>query len=465
MQVGTAPDSRIVEAIRPFTAPGEPLAVQDAVLTGPKTALTRRSAAGEQAGLRVRGFEPGAPAVQRLWRTVAAAGAPAPSADRAAGVALRRRGSGATRISPLGPESPRWMLRTLAQTARGRRIAARGGGRGALRNCERRDRWTTVAVDGDRRVAGPHRRDPDRAGDAGGRADREPVRRGCGAGRCLQRARAIWPSGRGVLRTTRRDARGLVPPGGADRRRGVAVASRAPMHAGCGRWRWRCSHSSSGSGERPCPQLSRCAMPPDAAGGPAGHGLPRTLSSGACACSMRVRASAFGILAGAVAFTPFRFTGATRTVCVPDRSRRRCGGCRRAGVAAATAPERVDPRGARRAGAAREPQRGLHRARTARRRPDPSPWVRRRVVDAAAAILAPGRAAAIVPLGRDLVWLALAAAVAAALIAIAPIARTRIAAALSGSAPAPSRSRRFRRAPGLDDGHAACLHRSRRRGA
>lgn len=112
IQVGHPIDSRIIAGTRPLTSPGEPSAIQDVQLTGATTSVVRKTAGGELRGARVVGLDPAMPAVQRLWRTLALAGTPAPSADRPIALAFGGWPSG-ERVAAFDAETPRWMLQVL----------------------------------------------------------------------------------------------------------------------------------------------------------------------------------------------------------------------------------------------------------------------------------------------------------------------------------------------------------------
>ena len=147
VQVGGAVGSRAVAGIQPLTAIGGLSAVQDVQLTGAKTTVIRRAAPDEQRGWRVAGFDANAPEVQRLWRTVAVAGAAAPSAEEPISIAFGEWPSRET-VVPLSDDVPRWMLQTLVRLRAddGLRRAAASARPSTLSAA---DGWVNVCVDAD----------------------------------------------------------------------------------------------------------------------------------------------------------------------------------------------------------------------------------------------------------------------------------------------------------------------------
>ncbi|MEO7275387.1 MAG: hypothetical protein ABIX28_18230, partial [Vicinamibacterales bacterium] len=146
VQVGQAQESRRLEGIAPLAAPGNHAATQQVQLTGAKTSVTRQTRTGESPGWRVAGLDVDTPVVQRLWRTLAVAGTPAPSPDQPLVLAFGPDPAGPP-VATLATEAPRWMLRTLA------RLKADGGFQRAAAatpdpsSLSSSDQWITVAVD------------------------------------------------------------------------------------------------------------------------------------------------------------------------------------------------------------------------------------------------------------------------------------------------------------------------------
>jgi hypothetical protein len=114
VRVGGPVDARHVTGERLFAVADELAQVQQIELTGPKTGLRLTREAGSQSGLSVAGEDAASPEVRRLWRTVAAAGAPAPSAGEPLVCLFGPTGIGAA-AEPMGPRTPRWILRTLVR--------------------------------------------------------------------------------------------------------------------------------------------------------------------------------------------------------------------------------------------------------------------------------------------------------------------------------------------------------------
>jgi hypothetical protein len=146
VRVGGQVDVRRVTGSRLFAAADESLQVQQIELNGPKTGLRLTREPGRQSGLTVVGADPASPEVQRLWRAVAAAGAPAPAADEPLVCQFGSMASEAA-AAQIGPATPRWILRTLIrlQSDETLRQASSGITGSPLRAS---DRWTVASVDG-----------------------------------------------------------------------------------------------------------------------------------------------------------------------------------------------------------------------------------------------------------------------------------------------------------------------------
>jgi hypothetical protein len=145
VQVGSATDSRTLTGVRPLTAPGSPGAAQAIQLIGPKTSVSRQPGTAAQRGWRVVGLDATAPGMQRLWRTLATAGAPAPSPDQPIALAFGDLPSD-EHVAPFAAATPRWMLQTLARLRSddGLRRATTDAPPSSLMTS---DRWVPVAVD------------------------------------------------------------------------------------------------------------------------------------------------------------------------------------------------------------------------------------------------------------------------------------------------------------------------------
>jgi hypothetical protein len=108
-----------------FAAPGSSRNRQEILLTGPKNGVTAVPEALSQSGLRLVGVDPGSGAVQRLWRAVAAAGAPSPSADQPLACQFGSNAAGPL-PAPIDRTTPRWMLRTLLRLQNDRSLQEAG---------------------------------------------------------------------------------------------------------------------------------------------------------------------------------------------------------------------------------------------------------------------------------------------------------------------------------------------------
>ena len=149
VRVGGPVETRRVDGASLFAAPGASRNRQEILLTGPRTGVTAVPEALSQSGLRLVGVDPGSGAVQRLWRAVAAAGAPSPSADQPLACQF---GSDAAGLlpAPIDRTTPRWMLRTLLRLQNDRSLqeAGRSVSGSSLTSS---DPWTVVSADAEGR--------------------------------------------------------------------------------------------------------------------------------------------------------------------------------------------------------------------------------------------------------------------------------------------------------------------------
>jgi hypothetical protein len=145
VRVGAQIASRRLTSSTLLGAPGMPAASIDTELNGPQTRVRLTRSLTDQSGLRIIGGDSQSRPVQALWRAVAVAGAPAPSAGEPLVCLLGSNDSGLS-ASPIDSSTPRWIVRTLMRLQgdhdfRGISSSVVGSGLPAS------DRWTVVAVD------------------------------------------------------------------------------------------------------------------------------------------------------------------------------------------------------------------------------------------------------------------------------------------------------------------------------
>jgi hypothetical protein len=145
VRVGEQIASRRLTPSTLLGAPGRPAASIDTELNGPQTGVRLTRSLTDQSGLRIIGGDSQSRPVQALWRAVAAAGAPSPSAGEPLVCLLGSNDSGLS-ASPIDSSTPRWIVRTLMRLQsdddlRGTSSSVVGSGLPAS------DRWTVVAVD------------------------------------------------------------------------------------------------------------------------------------------------------------------------------------------------------------------------------------------------------------------------------------------------------------------------------
>ena len=144
-RVGEQIASRRLTSSTLLGAPGMPAASIDAELNGPQTRVRLTRSPTDQSGLRIIGGDSQSRAVQGLWRAVAAAGAPGPSADEPLVCLFGSNESGLS-ANPIDSATPRWIVRTLMRLQDDddlRAMSSSVGGAGLPAS----DRWTVVAVD------------------------------------------------------------------------------------------------------------------------------------------------------------------------------------------------------------------------------------------------------------------------------------------------------------------------------
>jgi aerotolerance regulator-like protein len=145
VRVGEQIASRRLTSSTLLSAPGMPAASIETELNGPQTRVRLTRSLTDQSGLRIIGGDPQSRAVQALWRAVAAAGAPAPSA-REPMMCLFGSSEAGFSASPIDSATPRWIVRTLMRLQsdddlRGISRSVVGSGLPAS------DQWAVVAAD------------------------------------------------------------------------------------------------------------------------------------------------------------------------------------------------------------------------------------------------------------------------------------------------------------------------------
>jgi hypothetical protein len=145
VRVGEQAEVRRLPPVAMLSAPGTPARVIDTELSGPATRLRLSESGSNQSGLSIEGADPQSREVQGLMRVVAHAGAPAPSPDEPLVCVFGTSEGGALAV-PIGPESPRWMLRTLMRLQSDRELRRASSNVTGL-GLKPSDTWTVVAAD------------------------------------------------------------------------------------------------------------------------------------------------------------------------------------------------------------------------------------------------------------------------------------------------------------------------------
>jgi hypothetical protein len=147
VRVGAQVDGRHLPAAQLLAVPGGPAPALETELKGSQTLVKMTRGPARQSGLRVLGAD--SAGVDRVWRAVAAAGAPAPSPDEPL-VCQFGPGEIAVTPVPLSPATPRWILRTLIRLQRDEQLQ-RVANTEAGSPLQPSDLWTVVAADRDAR--------------------------------------------------------------------------------------------------------------------------------------------------------------------------------------------------------------------------------------------------------------------------------------------------------------------------
>jgi hypothetical protein len=145
VRVGEQAEVRRLPPVAMLSASGTAGRAIDTELSGPATRVRLSVSGGNQSGLSIEGADPQSREVQGLMRVVAHAGTPAPSPDEPLVCVFGTSEGGAPAV-PVGPETPRWMLRTLMRLQSNRELRRASSNVTGL-GLKPSDAWTVVVAD------------------------------------------------------------------------------------------------------------------------------------------------------------------------------------------------------------------------------------------------------------------------------------------------------------------------------